>query len=334
MKLASKAEIDEFANAYLSAAALNSALELGLFWKLAHKPLTAAEVAVAMQIPPARCCAWLELLRDLGLLEKQEEAYKVSPLAQTAILDQHSQATQSFLAWQRRTYYGAGHDLAMHIKYPGSVWEAQGIRTPDDYDLVRENPRWAEQFTRMLDEIHIPLADEVAVLVNMRGVRRMMDLGGGSGVMSFAFLRKYPQLTSVVVDLENVCHVGRAIAAEKGLAERVSYRGLDIANDDLPSGFDLVLQCDLAVFTPEHLQKIRCALNREGRLLIVQRLAAPDGSSTFPATELFRWSLGDPNYCVWTLDALRQVLENTGFEYVSERTLSTGETLVEAYSSN
>lgn len=333
MKLTSKAEVDELANAYLSSAALNSALELGLFWELAHQPQSAAQIAALMQIPPARCRAWLEVLRDLGLLEKEDEAYAVSPLARTAILEQHSQPTQSFLAWQRRTYYGAGMDLALHIRFPGSVWEAQGVKTPDDYDLVRENPVWAEQFTRMLDEVHRPLAKEVADLVDMSDVRRMLDLGGGSGVMSFVFLRKYPKLTSVVAELENVCRVGRAIAVEKGLGDRISYLGIDLANDDLPTGFDLVLQCDLAMYSVEHLRKIRNALKPKGRVLIVQGVDAPrDGSSPYSAVEMFRWSLGDPNYCVWTLEALRQALTDARFEYRSERMLSTGETLLEAYS--
>ncbi len=82
-----------------------------------------------------------------------------------------------------------------------------------------------------------------------------MDLGGGSGVVSMALLRKYPALTSTVVDIENVCVAGRQIAEEEGLSDRISYHPADFAGGEFPAGYDLVPQCDVGVLfdvSPEH----------------------------------------------------------------------------------
>ena len=331
MKLTSTADVDALEVAYLSSAALNTAVELGLFWNLAQKPQTASQIAVALNIPIQRCRAWLNLLLDLGLLDKDNETYTVSSLARAAILDGHSQATESFLAWHRRAYYGGGTNLTLYVHHPGSVWEAQGQSTPDDYHFMKENPVWAEQFTRMLHEIHEPFAVQVAEIVEMTGVHRMADLGGGSGVMSFALLRRYPNLTSVVVDLENVCIVGRELAAANGLAERVTYFPADLLRDDLPLGFDLVMQCGVGIYSVEYLRKVSQVLTQGGRLLIIQHLVQPDGSTTIPATEMFRRTLVNGNYSLWTLADMQQMLTAAGFEFASQQTLSSGEWLVEAH---
>jgi ubiquinone/menaquinone biosynthesis C-methylase UbiE len=104
---------------------------------------------------------------------------------------------------------------------------AVNLTPPDEYRQIREDARYAADFTRMLYEIHIPLAEELANLLDLRGVKRFMDLGGGSGVVSFALLRKQHDLTSVVVDVETVCQFGREIASENGPAKRMTYLAAD-----------------------------------------------------------------------------------------------------------
>ena len=77
----------------------------------------------------------------------------------------------------------------------------------------------------------------------------MLDLGGGSGVVSLALLRKQHDLTSVVVDVENVCQAGREIASENKLEKRITYLAADFLQDDLPTGFDMVMLCDVGSFS-------------------------------------------------------------------------------------
>jgi 16S rRNA G1207 methylase RsmC len=62
-------------------------------------------------------------------------------------------------------------------------------------------------------------------MLDLRGVKSLLDLGGGSGDVSFVLLRKQHDLASVVVDVENVCRVGREIATENGLEKRITYAG-------------------------------------------------------------------------------------------------------------
>ena len=51
---------------------------------------------------------------------------------------------------------------------------------------MEKDPEVARRFTRMLYEIHQPLAKELAGYLDLSGVDRLLDLGGGSGIISLA----------------------------------------------------------------------------------------------------------------------------------------------------
>jgi hypothetical protein len=67
--------------------------------------------------------------------------------------------------------------------------------------------------------------------------------------VSFALLRRQGGLTAVVVDAETVCQAGREIAKENNLEKRVSYLAADLSQDELPTGFDLVILCGVGLFS-------------------------------------------------------------------------------------
>jgi SAM-dependent methyltransferase len=328
MKPTTSDDIFDLMEAYVTSAALNTALELGLFWLLAEQPLDAAGVARALGIPPNRCRRWLALLSRTGLVERTPTGYAISSTAQTAILDAYSQETWAFLAREARDRYPAILDLAVHIRWPGSTWEAQGLTPPDYFAQIVANPERARQFTRMLYEIHLPLADELARMLDMQGVERLLDLGGGSGVMSLALLRRHPDLSATVVDIANVCAAGREIAAENGMEERIVYHALDFSQEELPSGFDTVLACDVGPFDAGMYRKIWAALKPGGHLVTVDHLPPTEGVA--PPTWAY-WaflaSLENPASTRLTRAEFQGRLVQAGFEILSERSLAPREVL-------
>ncbi|MHC4100283.1 MAG: methyltransferase, partial [Planctomycetota bacterium] len=256
MKPATPDDVFDLMDAHYTSAALGAAMELGLFWQLQKQPLDAAGVAGALGIPVNRCRYWLQILDKAGLLEQTPEGYAPSAAARVAILETYSRDTWAFLAQQTRVRLPAVRDLAVHIREPGSTWEAQGITPPNYFDEIVESPETARRFTRMLYEIHVPLADELAGLLDLDGVDRLMDLGGGSGVVSFALLRRYPGLSVTVVDIENVCAAGREIAQENSLEDRITYHPADFVRGVLPSGFDMALACDTGRYSEAVFRKV------------------------------------------------------------------------------
>ena len=176
----------------------------------------------------------------------------------------------------------------------------------------------------MLYEVHLPLAEALAECLDMSGAKRMMDLGGGSGVLSLALLRSYPNLTALVVDIANVCAAGREIAAEQAMEARLTFRAADYEQDKLPSGFHLVLECDVGGYSEGVLQKVWAALEPGGRLVIVDQFATGQGlapeTAPYPLWA-FLASMDNPDSSHWTASEIQAKLRHAGFRDISQTLL-------------
>ncbi len=245
-------------DASLTSAAFAAAIELGLFWILAEQPRSSASVANALGIPLRRCGYWLQLLVQAGLIEEGPGGLRPSPAVQQAVLRRFGRDTWAFLALEARERYPAGIDLARTIRQA----PAGGARAEPEKHYVTAmaaDPERARRFTRMLYDLHRGLADEIAARLDLNGVNRLLDVGGGSGVVSHALVRRHPDLEAVVVDIPTVCAAGRAIAAENGLADRVTYHAADLSSDNLPGGFDLAIMCDVGAFEEGIFRRVGAA---------------------------------------------------------------------------
>ena len=331
--LITKEDVYGLLYASTASAVLGAAIETGLVWMLAEEPLDAEGVAKALNIPGKRCHYWLQLLHSIGILETVPQGYAPSPLARSAFLDSRSRESWKHLATDERERSAGVSNLALYIGEPGSVWKAQGLTQPRDYvEKMKVNYERAREFTRMLYEVHQYLGNELAAGLDMTGVRRLMDVGGGSGVVSMALLRKHPGLTAIVVDMENVCIAGREIAEENSLSDRIAYRPADLSKDDFPGGFDMVMLCDVGVFGEELFRMLWTSLKEAGRLVIVFHFSPAEYAA--PPSRL-RWtfldSLEDPNFSIPTIAQVQAKLTQAGFELLpGEHTLSDSRIVIQA----
>ncbi len=320
MKPETTEELLELMNGSIYAAVVGTAMERGIFWLLADQPLTVEELAQHFDIPLNRCHYWLQILCKLGLLEASNECYAPATTARAAILNVQSQESWAFQAREDRDLTLYVQDLAMNISKPMSDWQACNLKPADYFKRVEEDPIYTAGFTRKLYEIHSCLAEQLANMLDLQGVKRLLDLGGGSGVVSFALLRKHNELTSVVVDVEGVCKTGRVIATENKLDKRMTYLAADIFEDNLPTGFDLVLLCDVGSFSEILFRRIHAVLNLKGRLVIVDKFGASRTSA--PPSRLlaaFLTSLESPSASIdyITTELVQTRLQQAGFQYIS-----------------
>jgi predicted O-methyltransferase YrrM len=315
-------EVIALLEAHIDAAALGAALELGLFWLLEDGPKEVAELAQTLNVPLGRCRYWLQVLDRAGLLTQDGSAYSLGAVGREAIVDAYGQETWAFLARETRDRTPAFRDLAVNIRESKSIWEALGIERPDYFEQLQSSPEEARRFTRMLYEIHLPMAEAIADALDLSEARRLLDLGGGSGVVSLALLRKYNGLASEVFDIPNVCAAGRQIALENGMESRISYHPVDFRRDELPRGFDVVLDCDVGAYDEHMLVKLLPVLNPGGRLVIIDQFAPAPGVA--PPARLnwsFQDSMQDPEFTYATVDEIKTRLGDVGFREPSDRLL-------------
>ncbi|OGF63148.1 MAG: hypothetical protein A2Y62_07645 [Candidatus Fischerbacteria bacterium RBG_13_37_8] len=318
MKLSTSEDILELLEASVASTALGAAIELGLFWMLDAHPMNVQEISSAIGIPLRRCSYWLQILQALDLIELDSACYKLSSTAQMAILKVYSQDTWALLAAESRERMPVFIHLAHTIKHPGSVKEASGLSFYSYYALMEKDPERARRFTRMLFELHQPLAQDIAKFLDLSNVKQLMDIGGGSGVISMALLQRYPDLHATVVEIPNVCTAGRELAAGQSIENRITFHPANFLQDALPRGFDLILECDVNIYGKELFFKIKNSLNPNGRFIIIDQFAPEQGIAPPDRVHwAFEKSMINPEFMFATAQEICTLLEDAGFQILT-----------------
>ena len=77
--------------------------------------------------------------------------------------------------------------------------------------------------------------------VPMEGARLLLDVGGGTGIYSIAFLQKEPRLRAIIFDRPEVLKVAAEMAAQYGVSNRIEFEAGDMFSDPLPAADTILL---------------------------------------------------------------------------------------------
>jgi 2-hydroxy-4-(methylsulfanyl)butanoate S-methyltransferase len=328
MKLETTNDVQVFMNSHFAAAVLTAALERKLFWKFDDRPQTIERMADLLEIPLEVCRNWLRFLSSLGLLEEAEGGYRLSAAAQTAIMESHDMHIWSELAREERTRWAGDMALVGQLFESGSIdrskKEVLGPE-PDYVQAMRNDPQQAYRFTHMLYGLHRPLAEDIARQLDLAGARQLLDVGGGSGVVSLALLRKNPELTATVIDIPNVCAAGRQIADSTPESNRITYYPADYYVDEFPGRFDVILACDIIGYDQPLVDKVAAQLEEGGRFIIVDRwFEEPREWTVGQSAYLLRRSLKDSEFSLPSIAEIYERLRAAGLEPIAREEIPYG----------
>jgi SAM-dependent methyltransferase len=303
---------------YISSAMLIAAMEHGLFWLLEKRSRTPEEIAETLNLPLGRCRYWLQYLSTLGFITLESGKYSLTGKSRSGITDAFSQNTWSLLAGEARERFPPFQYFSPYLADPDSIWRWTGLEPPEYVQQMKADPARARRFTQMLYEIHQDLANGIAQQLNLTGVDRIMDLGGGSGVVTIALLKQYPDVEALIVDIPNVCDAGAEIVEAEGLSDRVQFLPADFLHDNLPVDFPLILECDVGVYNEIIFEKVRASLRPDGRYIILDQFSPSSGLA--PQSRLtwaVQGSLRDPDFQYKTADEIAEMLGHSGFSKIS-----------------
>lgn len=264
--------------AFQESRALLTSIELDVY-SAVGQGATAAEVAERLGADARATEMLLNALVALGTLAKREGVFSNGPLA------------ARFLA------SGGAVDARPALMHIVHMWERWSTLTecvrrgtsvtyqePEDRD-----PKWTEAFIAAMHANALQRAPAVAAAIGLEGVRRMLDVGGGSGAYSIAFAQAAPDLTAEVFDLPRVVRIAERHIARAGLSGRVTTRAGDLRADRFGEGWDLILVSAIChMLSPEENQDLirRChaALAPGGRLVIQDFILEPGKTAPRQAT--------------------------------------------------
>jgi acetylserotonin N-methyltransferase len=166
-----------------------------------------------------------------------------------------------------------------------------------------------------------PAAVGMARNGNFGGVRRLLDVAGGSGCFSIALARRHPELHCTVAELPAVAAVTREYIRRYQCERRVDAHEFNMFRDPWPEGYDAVFFSNVlhdwdADRRAELACRSRAVLPAGGRIYLHEMLLndAHDGPLT-PA--LFSLLMLGTRGKQFSSAELAELLSNAGFVDVS-----------------
>lgn len=282
--------------AFQQPAALNAALDLGVFTRIGEGASTAQEIAERTGSSERGIRILCDYLAVLGFLTKQDSRYGLTEES-ALFLDHRSPAymggVRHFLL--SSVMYESAKDLTGVVRDGRTHLPAQGSVTPD-------NPIWVE-FARSMVAMMVPASQAIAGMVAPSAPRRVLDIAAGHGCFGIALAQTCPEARIVPVDWAAVLEVAQENARKAGVEDRYEPLPGDAFDVDFGTDFDVALVTNFFHhFDPPTcerlMRKIHAALRPGGVCITLEMVPnddriTPPGPATFALTMLASTIAGD-----------------------------------------
>ena len=260
--------LDQMSRGYMPSRCLLTALELDIFTAVGAGA-NAERIGAKINANPRAAGLLLNALVSLGLLSKTGDEYRNTP-----------ESARFFTQGSKDNHRNG----LLHIANIWHRWSTltdavrAGTRIPIDRDRT---PEWTRSFIAAMQGNAGERAPLVVKALGTAGVRRILDLGGGSGAYSIAFAKASRDTQCEILDLPEVVPLTADYVDKAGVAAQVKLRPGDMLHDNFGSGYDLVmLNAICHMFSEEQNQDIfrraRQALAPHGRLAVQDFILNPD----------------------------------------------------------
>jgi hypothetical protein len=266
---------EHFRGSYGSELLTAAVAHLQLFEVLAAAPLSFDALAQRLQLQPRPLVVLTCALRAMGLLTCDADArYSLSPLAQEHLLPGGPLDVSAYVGLAAQSPGVLEMVERLRTNRPAGAADEEGTAFifRDGVDSAMEREASARHLTLSLAGRAKNVAPVLAQNYPLNDARLLIDIGGGSGIYSIAWLLHHPSLRAIVFDRPEVLKVAEEFAREYGVADRLELAPGDMFVDEIPRG-DIVLLSNILHDwdVPECRQLVACcanALPAGGRLLI------------------------------------------------------------------
>jgi demethylspheroidene O-methyltransferase len=259
---------------------LLACVRLNLFEHLARGPVSVADLAPLVAMPPER----LTLLLDAGVALQliQRRSHGRYGLGSLGAALRGNPGVSAMIAHHAMLYHDLKDPLALlrGEQPPGELARYWPYAQNDGAVLTRDD---VAPYTALMSASQPMIAQQVLRAYSFKPHRCLMDIGGGDGTFVSAVAMSAPDLRCVLFDLPAVADTASERFRANGLSSRAVGIGGSFLTDALPEGADVI---SLVRIIHDHdddhvmtlLRAIRRALPKDGTLVIAEPLAGTSGA--------------------------------------------------------
>ena len=263
------------------AQAITAAADLGIADALAKGPLTAQELAAAIDADADTVSRLLRALISRGIFrQRRDGGYDLTSLASTL----RSDAEVSCAATAQLVGLPDHLEMWSHLTDAIRTGEAviPKLRGKSGFELLADDPVLAEIFNRAMTSMSSEFAvASVIAAYDFSRYATIVDVGGGHGRLLAAILAASPHARGILFDLPEVVTGAPAVLAEQHVGDRVHVLGGPFF-DMVPEGGDAYVLKNVIHDWPDEdplkiLSNVRTAAGAGKHVLIVEFVIPPHG---------------------------------------------------------
>jgi len=254
---------------------LTAAAAAGIFDALSSTPTSAKALASEHSLDEQAAEIVLDALTAMGLVQKRSTGYTMQAQHRKLLSGEGPQS----LAWLLR------HHNELTKSWAGLDGVCRAGRLFARMDSPQRRRQRRDTFLRAMHANAQHTAPLLAARFAKLKIKRMLDVGGGSGLYCVHFCRRHRGMEAVLFDLPATLPVTQELLASYPERTRIRLVGGDVTTDELPGGFDFALLSHVIhSFGPDQvraaLANIRRAVEPGGRLVLQDFLT--DANRTSP----------------------------------------------------
>jgi acetylserotonin N-methyltransferase len=313
--------------------------ELGIFAELARGPLSVAELAAKLSLNERAVNAVLPMLASLGYLAPRAGRYHVT---ETAL---------AYLAPDSEFYWGGVFASSRNnnrlvdslrralteIDPPEAIPGASKAGSnSNSWATGQISPEVARSVADYMHSHSAQAATSLAASGEFTGTRRLLDVGGCSGVFAIALAHRHPDLQATIMDLGPVCEEGLGYVRRAGLEARIDASAVDMFRADWPTGYDAHFLSNIfhdwrAATCRELARRSFAALEPGGTINLHEMLLADDGSGPRIAASFAVLMIAGMQGQQYSFGQLSEILTGAGFVDIEVRHTTSTHSLVRGH---
>ncbi|WP_423213063.1 methyltransferase [Mycobacterium shinjukuense] len=262
-----------------AAQAITAAADLGIADALAHGPLSAEELAAAVDADADALARLLRALIGRGIFRQRHDGrYELTPLAD-ALRSDADVSLAGMARWvgapQHREHWSR---LTHAVRSGRSV--VPELRGKPAFDYLAAEPELAEIFNQaMTGTTELSIAPVVAAY-DFSPCATVVDVGGGHGRLLAAILDATPHARGILFDQTHVVAGAPALLAEHQVVDRVRIEEGSFFDDAIPRGGDTYVLKNIIHDWPDDdaariLGNVRAAAGAGSKALLIEQVIPP-----------------------------------------------------------
>jgi len=199
----------------------------GILRLLAEKDLTTEEIASELELDEPATGKVVRALTALGVAEAEGDRYRAA-----------SGIREHFLPGDRDVVPFLEHSHAMYERWGATL---EPWLRGEDWPVAERSPEELRRFGAAMRAMGAQNARRLADVLDLEGVHRVLDVGGGWGHFAQALCRANPGLHATVLDRPEVVDRAQAELAGTDFEDTIDFLPGDYLESDYGTGYDLVL---------------------------------------------------------------------------------------------